>query len=69
MNNNAAEITRPFVRNGTMTFLDAHLLCQIDEALKKVGDFGEVRLVVMKGRLRFIQIVRSEAVDESGGAV
>ena len=38
------------------------VLCQIEEALTRVGDFGEVRLVVVKGRLRFIQIVRSESV-------
>ncbi len=32
----------------------------IDEALDAVGPFGEVRLVKSRGRLRFIQTVRSE---------
>jgi hypothetical protein len=45
-------------------FLTAQVAGQIEEALCKVGDFGEVRLVVVKGRLRFIQIMRSENVQE-----
>lgn len=35
----------------------------IDEALAAIGPFGEVRLVKNRGRLRFIQTVRSEDVD------
>ncbi len=46
-------------------FLTAQVACQIEEALRKVGDFGEVRLVVVKGRLRFIQIMRSESVQDA----
>ncbi len=34
----------------------------IDQALERVGPFGEVHLVVEKGRLRFIRTVRSEAI-------
>lgn len=33
---------------------------QIERALAEVGDYGEVRLIVEKGRLRFIQRVTSE---------
>jgi hypothetical protein len=33
---------------------------QIERALQSVGEFGEVRLVLAKGRLRFIQKVISE---------
>ena len=29
-------------------------IAMIDEALNSLGDFGEVRLVVEKGRLRFV---------------
>lgn len=36
-----------------------HVLA-IDDALTAVGAFGEVRLVVNRGKLRFIQTVRSE---------
>ncbi len=32
----------------------------IDRALVEIGDFGEVRLIIEKGRLRFIQRVTSE---------
>jgi len=67
MNNNSTGLAKTFVHNDPMVFLNRHLVRQIDEALGKVGDFGEVRLVVVKGRLRFIQIVRSEAVDDAGG--
>lgn len=35
----------------------------IDEALAAVGHFGEVRLVKNRGKLRFIQTVRSEDID------
>lgn len=31
----------------------------IEEALNSLGDFGEVRLVVEKGRLRFLQTQKS----------
>lgn len=67
MNNHFAGLAKPFVHNEATMFLNGHLVHQIDEALRKVGDFGEVRLVVVKGRLRFIQIVRSEALDDATG--
>ncbi len=35
----------------------------IDEALRKVGPFGEVRLVIAEGRLRYVRTLRSEALD------
>jgi len=43
--------------------LDAHLLRRVNEALARVGAFGEVRLIVVKGRVRFIQVVHSEDVN------
>lgn len=67
MNNNPTGLAQTLIHNDPMVFLNRHLVRQIDEALGKVGDFGEVRLVVVKGRLRFIQIVRSETVDNAGG--
>lgn len=33
---------------------------QIEAALRAVGDFGEVRLVKERGRLRFVQRLTSE---------
>jgi hypothetical protein len=38
---------------------------QIDQALARVGQFGEVRLIVVKGRVRFVEIVFSE--EAAGG--
>lgn len=35
-------------------FLEFHQLSMIDEALNSLGEYGEVRLVVEKGRLRFL---------------
>jgi hypothetical protein len=50
-----------------LRFLTRHTACRVDEALRRLGPYGEVRLVVVKGRLRFIQTVRSEDVDSLGG--
>jgi hypothetical protein len=37
-----------------LRFLKPNQVKMIDEALGKVGEFGEVRLVVERGRLRFL---------------
>ena len=37
-----------------ISFLDQRQVKMIDEALAALGDYGELRLVVEKGRLRFI---------------
>ena len=39
---------------GLLSFLDQRQVTMIDEALSALGEFGELRLVVEKGRLRFI---------------
>jgi hypothetical protein len=39
------------------------LIARLEEALGSVGAFGEVRLVVLKGRVRFIETVRSESLE------
>jgi hypothetical protein len=46
------------------SLLNEHLVSQIDRALRRVGDFGEVRLIVTKGRLRFIETTQSEAAQD-----
>jgi len=40
-------------------FVELHQISMIDEALNSLGDYGEVRLVVEKGRLRFLVTQRS----------
>ena len=37
-----------------LNFLELKQVSMIDEALSAVGDYGEVRLIVEKGRLRFL---------------
>jgi hypothetical protein len=40
-------------------FLSADQVAMIEEALASLGEFGEVRLVVEKGRLRFLVTQKS----------
>jgi hypothetical protein len=42
-----------------LKFLKPSQISMIDEALDKVGEFGEVRLVVERGRLRFLVTEKS----------
>jgi hypothetical protein len=35
-------------------FLSGHQVVMIDEALRMIGEYGEVRLIVAKGKLRFV---------------
>ena len=39
--------------------LQANQIAMIEEALRSVGEYGEVRLIVEKGRLRFLVTQRS----------
>lgn len=45
-----------------LSSLDAEQIRRIEQALADVGDFGEVRLIKAKGKLRFIQKVSSEEI-------
>jgi hypothetical protein len=42
--------------------LTPDLIRRLEDALRYVGAFGEVRLVVVKGRVRFIETMRSESL-------
>jgi len=51
-------------------FLEIQQLSMIDEALCSLGDFGEVRLVVEKGRLRFLVTQQSyDALNWKSGTM
>jgi len=39
--------------------LTVHNILMIDEAIDSVGEFGEVHLIVNKGRLRFVELKTS----------
>ena len=43
-------------------------LARVEQALATVGTFGEVRLLVRNGRLRAIQTVYCEGVNEQDGS-
>lgn len=47
-----SSVERPVAR--LLTFLDPRQVEMIDEALVALGEYGELRLVVEKGRLRFL---------------
>ena len=42
-----------------LSFLDQRQVKMIDEALSALGDYGELRLILEKGRLRFIVTQKS----------
>jgi|APFre7841882724_1041349.scaffolds.fasta_scaffold487577_1 hypothetical protein len=65
MTNHGAEPVAQSASLGRLKFLNPETANLIDRALQEVGDFGEVRLLVEKGRLRFIQKTRSEKVTDS----
>jgi len=43
----------------TLNFLELRQVTMIDEALSSLGDYGEVRLIVEKGKLRFLVTQKS----------
>jgi len=49
-------------------FMTPQLVHRLETALSSVGAYGEVRLVVLKGRVRFIEIMRSECVGRRAEA-
>ena len=60
---NPGEINNPEqIKNANaLEFLNQRQIDMIDEALVALGEFGEVRLIVEKGRLRFI--VTQKSID------
>lgn len=48
------QIMTPKGETYTLKVMEFHQISMVDEALSLVGEFGEVRLIVEKGRLRFL---------------
>ena len=46
-------------RSSSLKFLAPNQVMMIDEALATLGDYGEVRLIIEKGRLRFLVTQKS----------
>jgi len=40
--------------------LTLHQVLHLDQLLDEVGDYGEVRLIVEKKRVKFVQVLRSQ---------
>ncbi len=64
--NCTSEIGHEGVHIVSQRTLSASELNKICQALVEVGEFGQVRLIVKKGRLRFVEVLRSASVDDTG---
>ncbi len=62
MNQETTQPTLPAAAAATCQ-LEPPRLGRIARALRRVGDFGEVHLIVERGQVRFIKIVLSESVN------
>ena len=53
-----------------LSFLRPEEVTMIDEALAKLGKFGELRIIVEKGRLRFLVVQKSiDALKWTPGSI
>ena len=59
MSNTNIDRFNPLKDSSLLSFLDQSQVTMIDEALSALGDYGELRLIVEKGRLRFIVTQKS----------
>jgi hypothetical protein len=53
----------PSDAEAALQFVNVQLAQRIDRALCEVGDFGAVKLIIVRGRVRFIEIIQSQNVD------
>ncbi len=59
MENSNPAIQKAAVNSRRIKMLQAPQIELIENALQQIGDYGEVRLVVEKGRLRYIEVAKS----------
>jgi Holliday junction resolvase-like predicted endonuclease len=63
-------LTAERVEESALRFLDLRQVRMIDDALANLGEFGEIRLVIQKGQLRYLVTQRSyDASKWDGGRV
>jgi hypothetical protein len=61
-------LTAERVEGTALRFLDLRQVRMIDDALANLGEFGEIRLVIQKGQLRYLVTQRSyDASKWDGG--
>jgi len=59
MENSNPAIQKTSVNSRQIKMLQSPQIELIENALQQIGDYGEVRLVVEKGRLRYIEVAKS----------
>ena len=59
MENSTPVIQKAAVNSRPTKMLQTSQIELIENALQQIGDYGEVRLVVEKGRLRYIEVAKS----------
>jgi hypothetical protein len=59
MSSNETKIRVQGIKSQKSNSLDPEQIALIEEALSTVGDYGEVRLIVEKGRIRFLVTQKS----------
>ena len=59
MENSNPVIQKVAVNSRPTKMLQTFQIELIENALQQIGDYGEVRLVVEKGRLRYIEVAKS----------
>jgi hypothetical protein len=58
-NTSKKEIVTSDGQSYALKFMEPQQISMVDEALGSLGEFGEVRLIVEKGRLRFLVTQKS----------
>lgn len=59
MENSNPAIQKATLNSRSIKMLQTPQIELIENALQQIGDYGEVRLVVEKGRLRYIEVAKS----------
>ena len=59
MENSNPTVRRPANNSCISKMLQPTQVDIIEQALQQIGDYGEVRLVVEKGKLRYIEVAKS----------
>lgn len=59
MNTSETYLTGSKLRTKALKCLNPDQVQMIDEAMASLGDFGEVRLIIERGRLRFLVTQKS----------
>lgn len=66
MESNKSAESKPIPHaSGSDLVLRARQIAAIEAALRKIGPYGEVHLIVERGRIRFVRTIKSEPIDSA----